>query len=457
MKLTKKIKIGISFILMSVAILVTFGTIRTNAAVSTDTITYHYSVYTKETWLKYLAAKNNESFIVFEDLKVNDAMYAEDVTPCLEDYTNSGASLLDSIGGEFYTSDDLQKNGEEYATTGSGRNLKYVLKAGAVLSSYSTDAEVYGALNTLFPSKDMSSYPTITQAVPGDEIVVAVNAELMTGRRMRQAVVLLDLERYAQGGNLTRYYSELVESEGFTASNLSTKGIGLNIGWTSPSTSVYTDSPAFVGAIGFTIATGVTGNMKIEFLKKERQQEVGVASAELNKTCFVDGNAGSTSASYGTQGSQFREDNCVISVAGLSDDVGLTDITVEGKSCLSTSSSVNVNGDATLQYKGSDTSDGTANVSITVQNSGKLVANSVKYGKTLSSQTSSATQSGNSFSVNMNALNAGESYIATFQVESSSGNVRKWYAVELPKAKDTNCDLDSLGFSGTNGLSLIHI
>ncbi len=451
MKLTKKIKIGISFILMSVAILVTFGTIRTNAAVSTDTITYHYSVYTKETWLKYLAAKNNESFIVFEDLKVNDAMYAEDVTPCLEDYTNSGASLLDSIGGEFYTSDDLQKNGEEYATIGSGRNLKYVLKAGAVLSSYSTDAEVYGALNTLFPSKDMSSYPTITQAVPGDEIVVAVNAELMTGRRMRQAVVLLDLERYAQGGNLTRYYSELVESEGFTASNLSTKGIGLNIGWTSPSTSVYTDSPAFVGAIGFTIATGVTGNMKIEFLKKERQQEVGVASAELNKTCFVDGNAGSTSASYGTQGSQFREDNCVISVAGLSDDVGLTDITVEGKSCLSTSSSVNVNGDATLQYKGSDTSDGTANVSITVQNSGKLVANSVKYGKTLSSQTSSATQSGNSFSVNMNALNAGESYIATFQVESSSGNVRKWYAVELPKAKDTNCDLDSLGFSGTNG------
>ena len=451
MKLTKKIKIGISFILMSVAILVTFGTIRTNAAVSTDTITYHYSVYTKETWLKYLAAKNNESFIVFEDLKVNDAMYAEDVTPCLEDYTNSGASLLDSIGGEFYTSDDLQKNGEEYATTGSGRNQKYVLKAGAVLSSYSTDAEVYGALNTLFPSKDMSSYPTITQAVPGDEIVVAVNAELMTGTRMRQAVVLLDLERYAQGGNLTRYYSELVESEGFTASNLSTKGIGLNIGWTSPSTSVYTDSPAFVGAIGFTIATGVTGNMKIEFLKKERQQAVGVASAELNKTCFVDGNAGSTSASYGTQGSQFREDNCVISVAGLSDDVGLTDITVEGKSCLSTSSSVNVNGDATLQYKGSDTNDGTANVSITVQNSGKLVANSVKYGKTLSSQTSSATQSGNSFSVNMNALNAGESYIATFQVESSSGNVRKWYAVELPKAKDTNCDLDSLGFSGTNG------
>ena len=208
---------------------------------------------------------------------------------------------------------------------------------------------------------------------------------------------------------------------------------------------------AFVGAVGFTVATGVTGNMKIEYLKKERAVQAGYAQSKAGQTMFMDGNDGSTSSDAYQNPTQILEDNCVISVAGLSDDVGLTDITVEGKSCLSTSSSVNVNGDATLQYKGSDTNDGTANVSITVQNSGKLVANSVKYGKTLSSQTSSATQSENSFSVNMNALNAGESYIATFQVESSSGNVRKWYAVELPKAKDTNCDLDSLGFSGTNG------
>ena len=157
MKKIKKLRLVILLLLLSFTILVTFGGSLKSSAASSGTVTFHYSVYSKSTWERYLHAMNNESFIVFEDLKVSDAMYAEDVTPCLEDYTNSGASLLDSIGGEFYTSDDLQKNGEEYATTGSGRNLKYVLKAGAVLSSYSTDAEVYGALNTLFPSKDTST------------------------------------------------------------------------------------------------------------------------------------------------------------------------------------------------------------------------------------------------------------------------------------------------------------
>lgn len=453
MKKIKKLRLVILLLLLSFTILVTFGGSLKSSAASSGTVTFHYSVYSKSTWERYLHAMNNESFIVFEDLKVSDAMYAEDVTPCLEDYTNSGASLLDSIGGEFYTSDDLQKNGEEYATTGSGRNLKYVLKAGAVLSSYSTDAEVYGALNTLFPSKDMSSYPTITQAVPGDEIVVAVNAEVSATAVMRQAVIILDVEKFAQGGtaNVTGYHAdEVVGLNNATFNKNKIDRVGQIVGWTMQ-TGYNVESPAFVGAVGFTVATGVSGNMKIEYLKKERAIEAGYAASKIGQTMFTDGNSLSSSSDANLNPTQILEDNCVISVAGLSDDVGLTDITVEGKSCLSTSSSVNVNGDATLQYKGSDTSDGTANVSITVQNSGKLVANSVKYGKTLSSQTSSATQSGNSFSVNMNALNAGESYIATFQVESSSGNVRKWYAVELPKAKDTNCDLDSLGFSGTNG------
>lgn len=450
MKITKKIKIGISLFLISIAILITFGTIRTNAANSSKTITFHYSVYTKDTWEKYLAAKNNEKFIVFDDLKVNNAMAYDDVRPCLDDYIDNGTSLLDSIGGEFYTSDDLKMSGGDYATTGTGKNKVYVLNSGANLHSYSTDAALYSALNDLFPSKEMSDYPSINQAVPGDQIVVAVHAEFTDATNLRQAVVLLDLERYAQGGTITRYYSELVENERYTPSNLSTSGIGVNIGWTSPNTSTSTPSPAFVGALGYTIATGVSGSMKIEFLKQERQQAAGVASAELNKTCFTDASGGT--AAYGNLKAQFLEDNCVISVAGLSDDVDLTDISVEGKSCLSSTSNVTVNGDSTLQYKGSETNDGTANVSVTVANSGKIVNGSVKYGTSIATANQNpASQSANSFSVNMSSLSAGQSYFAIFQVESSSGNVHKWYAVELPKAKDTNCDLDSLNFSGKNG------
>ena len=460
MRKLKKLRMWLLLILLSLSILVTFGGFKSSAA-SSGTVTFHYSVYSKSTWLSYVTAMNNESFMVGEDLKVSTAWDANSIIEALEDYEANPnyVNWIDDWGIPipFYLSSDLETNSDgSYVITGKGTRQQYVAKADATPHE-GNSATVYATLRSAFPSKDLSTYPTITQAVPGDEIVVAVNAEVSATDTIRQAVIALDLERYAQGGTLTGYHADLFQDmSAYTLNKQLLSKVGQIVGWTANS-GVSQPNPAFVGAVGFTVATGVTGNMKIEYLKKERAVQAGYAQSKAGQTMFMDGNDGSTSSDAYQNPTQILEDNCVISVAGLSDDVGLTDITVEGKSCLSTSSSVNVNGDATLQYKGSDTNDGTANVSITVQNSGKLVANSVKYGKTLSSQTSSATQSGNSFSVNMNALNAGESYIATFQVESSSGNVRKWYAVELPKAKDTNCDLDSLGFSGTNGGSTADI
>ncbi len=440
MKISRKIKIGLAFVLVSFTVLFAFANIGVKAAAGDGVVTYHYSVYKQDTWDKYMAAQNNENFIVFDGLKVSEAMTADDVLPCLEDYVNSGESLLDAIGGEFYTNEDLQMNGGDYATSGTGRNQKYVLKSGAQLRTFNTDAEVYGVLSELFPWKDIGKYPTITQAVPGDQIFIAVTSEYTGGSspNLISNVVLLDIAKYAQGG---KYTKQAFLPDNWAPSNLTVSGIGEDLGGARTSSSgPVMPSPHLLGGIGFTISTGLSGSMKIEFLK---------TGVNAGHTQFTNGVTGSTSLKYSEANkAHFAEDDCVIQVAGLSDNVDLTDITVEGESCISKNTSVTIGGNSTLQYSGKESNDGTANVTVTVKDSGKLVAGSVKYGKTLANQSNTAQVSGDSFSVPLNGLNPGESYIATFQVISSSGNVTKTYAVELPKAKDTNCDLDGLDASG---------
>ena len=77
MKITRKIKIGLSLFLMSFIILFTFRSFKANAAPTSGTITYHYSIYAKSTWDAYQAAVNNENFIVGEDLKVRGAWHVD--------------------------------------------------------------------------------------------------------------------------------------------------------------------------------------------------------------------------------------------------------------------------------------------------------------------------------------------------------------------------------------------
>ncbi|MCM1130076.1 MAG: cadherin-like beta sandwich domain-containing protein [Roseburia sp.] len=457
MKKFRKLKIGLLLVLMSLTVLVTFGSLRVRAAVTTDTVTFHYDVYTKETWQKYQNALNNPvEFIVDSGLKVSDAYDVDTLIEAWQGYesnpSNPDYSLIDNLGTDFYLSTSLNQSGGDYVISGTGKNKKYSLAAGAQLYSFETNNEFYSFLKNYFPPKDISDesfYPKITQAVPGDEIVVSITATAQNNPTIRQAVVVLDLAKYAQGGvsGITRYVNEELKAASYTMSGADQTNIGRNIGWTSPGTRTSTPSPAFVGALGFTIASTVSGSMSIEFFKDGKVSDQAIAN-----TAFTDGLSTSTAVTYKTAPNQFKEDPCVITVAGLSDNVGLTDITVENKSCITATSNVTVNGDSTVQYKGSEISDGTANVTVTVQDSGKLnSASQVRYGTSLTSLNSTATVSGNSFSVDMSSVSPGQSLYATFQVISSSGNKTKWYAVELPKAKDKNADLDNLAVSGSAG------
>ncbi|MDE6656538.1 MAG: cadherin-like beta sandwich domain-containing protein, partial [Anaeroplasmataceae bacterium] len=441
MKITRKIKIGLSLFLMSFIILFTFRSFKANAAATTGTITYHYSIYAKSTWDAYQAAVNNENFIVGEDLKVSGQWDVDTIIEALEDY-EANAPYEDWIDDwgipiPFYVSTDLAKSGGDYSTTGKGTNMKYVASG----SSHSgNSAEVYAYLRQLFPSKnlnDATTYPQITQVVPGDEIFVGVTAEYTGGTNFNSAVVLLDLQKYAQGGTVQKHANT---PQGWTESNQTATNIGITLGGTNTGGSAQA-SPFFLGGYSFTVATGLSGNMQIEFNK---------SSTYGAYNSFSSGQSGMTAITYKTVPASFKEDNCVLTVSGLSDNVDLTNITVEGQSCLSTATNVTVKGESTKQYKGAEVSDGTANVVVTVADSGKLDPSSVKYGSTIAAATQNPLNSSTSgFDVNMSALSPGQSYIAIFKVISSSTLVEKWYAVELIKAKDSNCDLNNLGVSAT--------
>lgn len=62
MKISRKIKIGLAFILVSFTVFFAFSNTKIKAADSNGLLTYHYSVYTPETWAEWMA--NDTGFII---------------------------------------------------------------------------------------------------------------------------------------------------------------------------------------------------------------------------------------------------------------------------------------------------------------------------------------------------------------------------------------------------------
>lgn len=448
MKITTKIKRGILLLLITILSLVTFSSLNANAATTSGNIVYHYNVYSKTDWDLYQKGLSSNPIIVLSDLKVNNAMSGDDVYALLQEYENGNTGIFEECGltDGFYVGSDLVKQDGDYKTSGLGASKKYALETGASLHTGSV-ADLYQLLKNEYPSKTLSDYTPITSVQAGQQIVVAVTGELQGSSvsSFRSASVLLNLEQYAKDAALTTYPNQMLKDAGYTIPNQSVSGVGKVLGFTSPATSQNTPSPAFIGAIGFTVKTGVS-SLKIEYLKT-------TGNAGENNFCEGVGTSTSASAAPTANPEKFSEDNLTLTVEGLSDDVDLTELTVEGDSCLTNPAPTNVtvNGDSTYQYTGKEVSDGTANVTLTVKGNGKLLPASVKYGTSIAGATSSATStSTNGFTVNMSALSPGQSYYAIFQVESSSGAQTKWYAVKLVKAQDTNCDLSGVTFSGTS-------
>lgn len=450
MKITTKIKRGILLLLITILSLVTFSSLNANAAVTSGNIKYHYNVYTKANWDLYQKGLSANPIIVMSDLKVNNAMSGDDVYTLLQEYENGNTGIFEECGltEGFYVGSDLVKDGEDYKTSGLGASKKYSLLSGASLHTGSV-ADLYQLLKNEYPSKTLSDYPTLTSVQANQQIVIAVTGELQgsSANSFRSASVLLNVEQYAKDG-LTTYPNQMLKDAGYTIPNQTVSGVGKVLGFTSPATSQNTPSPAFIGAIGLTVKNGVS-SLTIEYLKT-------TGNAGENNFCEGVGTSTSASAAPTANPEKFSEDKLTLTVEGLSDDVELTALTVEGDSCLTNPAptSVTVNGDSTYQYTGKDVSDGIANVTLTVKGGGKLLPNSVKYGTSIANATTTATStSANGFTVNMSALSPGQSYYAIFQVQSSSGAATKWYAVKLNKAQDTNCDLSGVSFSGTDGVS----
>lgn len=415
MKKFKKLKIGLLSLALVLLTVVTCFSFRASA--TSATITYRYEVYTKE------------GYDAFEN-----------------------AYLLDAFGEDRYSISEVQALIDEYKTLtpGSTREKRFFTNTNDFTTDGdggpergSTSAEVCAALEAEIATfKAQLESAKLTSVTPGQAIVVKAYATLSDNGELQAAVVALDVNKYKDASVPYTFYRSPEVGKGSSYTEDKTNAA---FGFDWPTGSEFPSGEVELGAIGFTVAQTVS-NMTINFIPKNTSM-----AGLTNYSTGADNQSYNNTYGNSTAQNRFNEIPLTINVAAKSSDTTLIELTVEGKDALGGGS---VSGATNTSYVGSITSDGTANVTAKVKDNGTITA--VKYSSTLATVDganpggTSVNPNGGVFSIPMASVGAGESMYCAIQATASNGTDTKWYVVELPKAKDTNCNLDGATFTGTN-------
>lgn len=403
MKKFKKIKIGLLSLALVLLSVVTFFSFKASA--TSATVTYRYEVYTKEEYEACNYTIEATDGTVFTRDQIKAAITAAGA---------AGEALIPTL---WPAVTDPGKKGISY------EQAKALEDAASAL--------------TLTP---------ITAVTPGQDVVVVAYATLSDNGAFQAAVVALDINKYKDASNPLKFYNSPEVAKGSSYTNDATNAvIGFDYATGLPS-ATYPTGEVTVGAIGFTISPTVS-SMTINFTPKSAS-----LAGLTNYTTAADNKSYNNTYGNTTAQNRFNEVPLNLSVAAKSSDTTLITLTVEGKDALGGGS---VSGASSTSYKGSETSDGTANIIAAVKDNGTITG--ARYSTNLAdvdgtNPTGGTTVSPNAGQINvpMGSVNPGQSMYCAIQATASDGTTTKWYVVELPKAKDTNCNLENALFTGQN-------
>lgn len=447
MKLTKKIKVGILAISLCLVTFFTIMSLTVQAALNSSypTIQFEYEAYSKEGYKAYFNAKICNADGDLKDLATVKALLSayenlpETTTPQKNKKKNFFLTGDGAGYNEYYIyaqnpdgSYDMDNSPDDFATHTRG----------------TTSEEIYAALKSEVEAYETQLANAKLSAInPGQEIVIAVNASFTdSDAGIFSVVAILDIGNYVDKTVPYEFYENASTASAAHPHDTVDSGRGVKVGFSwgnSASGSVAT--PAFIGAVGLTVSPTAT-EFNVSFLKPEDASNPTLAGGTLFS------NVGNSLAINARQNAEnFTEIPLELSVAAKSSDTSLIELTVEGKDALNGGS---VSGASSTSYVGSEISDGTANVTAKVKDNGTITA--VKYSTNLATVDgtnpggTSVSPNAGAFSIPMASVGAGENMYCAIQATASDGVTTKWYVVALPKAKDTNCNLDGATFTGTN-------
>ena len=440
MKIVNKFKRGILLLALVIGLVLTgYGiklSVRAAADPSKPTVTYSYAAYTKAAWERYqnvrIIDEDGDCSTTLNDLK--------DLIARFEALKTTGSE--GNKKKKFWTEGD----GKRFSgyiqipqlPDGSYDEESEDIDWDTIVSRGSTNDDIYNALKAEVAAIETKlAEGAVTKLVPGSDVVIAAYATSSSSQTIWNIQVVLDIKDIIQSGS-TKYYGNPVADNKtcFNACKDTTYGPMLGAAYTVPGDDL--GNPAFLGAVGFKVSNTAT-TTTVQYKK-------GVYEGQ---NIFADQSMTST-INRQNYPNNFEENTIELKGATVSNRTDLTKLTVETKDALT--------GATGPTYKGSTITDGTADVSIAVAEEGTIDSTGYVYTSAPTLTTSATAPAGSTgtvtisagdFSYSMNSVTAGNSVWVAFKAIASDGVTFKWYAVELPKAMDTNCDLEAVEIKAT--------
>ncbi|MDE6047002.1 MAG: hypothetical protein K2F56_00075, partial [Anaeroplasmataceae bacterium] len=450
MKKIKGIKKILIMVLLSVALVFTIGGFKNTfqAQAAGETCTYTYAAYSKEGYETLQNARiideDGDCSTTIDDLKALIATY-EALKTTGSEGNKKKKFWTDGDGKRFRGYIDIpQLPDGSYNEDDENIDWDTIIPRGD-----GTNEGIYNALKAELAAWEAKN-PPLTAITPGQEIVVEIYAELSTSGQIRAVAATLDLEGAIDStAGITPYYNKTETANGATTTLQGISSTSPTIGWqySAATGKAAAAGKVFVGAFGVTTSSTGSGFT------------VTLADAATNnnsgKTLFIPHATGEqVNDSFNTpsKNSRFLDEPLELAGATISDDTSLMVLTVDGKSILTGTGP---------QYAASDEITGNkAAVFAQVKDNGTIENTGYVYktNPTLpatgtanapSGSTGTVSIAAGNFDVDMSGVSAGDSVWVVFRAIASDTVAKKWYSVQVTKAKDTNCDLEAVEIKAT--------
>ncbi|MDE7385332.1 MAG: cadherin-like beta sandwich domain-containing protein, partial [Anaeroplasmataceae bacterium] len=448
MKKIKGIKKILIMFLLSLALVFTIGGLKNTfqAQAAGETCTYSYVAYSKE---GYLAVKNAR---IMSSENANSTI--EEVKAILEAYeklpsatppqkTTKNNYFLTGAGAKFHTYYNFKQNPDgSYDNEDSSDGWEEHSRG-------DTSEQIYNALKAEVAAFEAKN-PPLSAITPGQEIVVEIYAELSNSGQIRAVAATIDFDGAIDtSAGVTPYLNQSELTNGATQTTSGMSSTNPTIGWqySAASGKAAAAGKVLVGALGVTTSSSGSG-FTVKLVDADSNTNSGKTLFIVHATSErVNDNNGDAAAN-----ARFLETPLELQGATISSDTTLIELTVDSKSILS---------GAGPQYAASDEITGnSAAVFAKVKDSGTIEGTGYVYtsspslpasgdASAPSGSTKTVSIAAGHFDIDMSGVSAGDSVWVAFRAIASDTVAKKWYAVKVTKAKDTNCDLEAVEIKAT--------